>query len=213
MDCKGAAAAQTEIPETAFNPFLSHDFLWSLEESGAATGKTGWLAQHLVLDGADGRPAAIMPCYLKSHSMGEYVFDHGWADAYERAGGRLYPKTQASVPVHAGAGTQAPGEAGPETAPPPARSRRGGRGADAPPPSFLAARDLCPPRRNRRLFGALRLPEAHRPAVPFRQRRIPRFRGFPRRTGLAEAQGHPAGAARCVGGRHRGRPVDRPGDH
>ena len=82
----------------AMNPFLSHDFLWSLEESGTATRKTGWHGQHLVLDGADGKPAAILPCYLKSHSMGEYVFDHGWAEAYERAGGRYYPKLQASVP-------------------------------------------------------------------------------------------------------------------
>ncbi len=81
-----------------YNPFLSHDFLWSLEESGSATRKTGWLGQHLVLDGPDGRPAAILPAYLKSHSMGEYVFDHGWADAYERAGGRYYPKLQVSVP-------------------------------------------------------------------------------------------------------------------
>ena len=85
-------------PGEAYNPFLSHDFLWSLEESGSATRKTGWLGQHLVLDGADGKPAAIMPCYLKSHSMGEYVFDHGWADAYERAGGHYYPKLQAAVP-------------------------------------------------------------------------------------------------------------------
>ncbi len=85
-------------PGAAYNPFLSHDFLWSLEESGSATRKTGWLGQHLVLDGADGKPAAVMPCYLKSHSQGEYVFDHGWADAYERAGGRYYPKLQASVP-------------------------------------------------------------------------------------------------------------------
>lgn len=85
-------------PGLAFDPFLSHDFLWSLEESGAATRKTGWLAQHLVLDGDDDRLAAILPCYLKSHSMGEYVFDHGWADAYERAGGRYYPKLQAAVP-------------------------------------------------------------------------------------------------------------------
>jgi predicted N-acyltransferase len=85
-------------PGEAHNPFLSHDFLWSLEESGSATRKTGWLGQHLVLDGADGRPVAVMPCYLKSHSMGEYVFDHGWADAYERAGGRYYPKLQVSVP-------------------------------------------------------------------------------------------------------------------
>ena len=85
-------------PGLPSNPFLSHDFLWSLEESGSATRKTGWLGQHLVLDGADGRPAAVMPCYLKSHSMGEYVFDHGWADAYERAGGHYYPKLQSAVP-------------------------------------------------------------------------------------------------------------------
>ena len=83
---------------SAYNPFIAHDFLWSLEESGAATRKTGWLGQHLVVDGPDGRPAAILPAYLKSHSMGEYVFDQGWADAYERAGGRYYPKLQSSVP-------------------------------------------------------------------------------------------------------------------
>lgn len=81
-----------------FNPFLSHDFLWSLEESGSATRRTGWLGQHLVLDGENAQPVAILPCYLKSHSMGEYVFDHGWADAFERAGGSYYPKLQASVP-------------------------------------------------------------------------------------------------------------------
>jgi predicted N-acyltransferase len=85
-------------PDQPYNPFLSHDFLWSLEESGSATRRTGWLAQHLVLDGESGLPAAILPCYLKSHSMGEYVFDHGWADAFERAGGQYYPKLQASVP-------------------------------------------------------------------------------------------------------------------
>jgi predicted N-acyltransferase len=94
----GSCRQQSAAVLPAYNPFLSHDFLWSLEESGAATRKTGWLGQHLVLDGKDGTPAAIFPCYLKSHSMGEYVFDHGWADAYERAGGRYYPKLQASVP-------------------------------------------------------------------------------------------------------------------
>lgn len=83
---------------TPYNPFISYDFLVALEESGTATGKTGWLGQHLVLDGPEGRPSAVMPCYLKSHSMGEYVFDYGWADAFERAGGRYYPKLQASVP-------------------------------------------------------------------------------------------------------------------
>jgi predicted N-acyltransferase len=85
-------------PSLAYNPFIAHDFFAMLEESGAATRKTGWQAQHLVLDGADGRPSAILPVYLKSHSMGEYVFDQGWAEAYERAGGRYYPKLQAAVP-------------------------------------------------------------------------------------------------------------------
>jgi predicted N-acyltransferase len=85
-------------PGAPYNPVLSHELLWSREEAGCATRKTGWLGQHLVLDGADGRPVAIMPCYLKSHSMGEYVFDHGWAEALERAGGRYYPKLQNCVP-------------------------------------------------------------------------------------------------------------------
>jgi uncharacterized protein len=97
-DCEDLASTGTATDEREYNPFLSHDFLWSLEESGAAARKTGWLGQHLIVDGADGRPRAIMPCYLKSHSMGEYVFDHGWAEAFERAGGRYYPKLQASVP-------------------------------------------------------------------------------------------------------------------
>jgi predicted N-acyltransferase len=84
--------------EVAYNPFISYDFLEALEASGSATRKTGWLGQHLVLEGADGRPDGVLPCYLKSHSQGEYVFDHGWADAFERAGGQYYPKLQASVP-------------------------------------------------------------------------------------------------------------------
>jgi predicted N-acyltransferase len=84
--------------ETEFNPFISHDFLSILEESGCVSENTGWLPQHLVLDAPDGTPVAALPCYLKSHSMGEYVFDHSWADAYHRAGGSYYPKLQACVP-------------------------------------------------------------------------------------------------------------------
>ena len=80
------------------NPFISHTFLRALEESKSATRGTGWLPQHLVLEDATGGIAACMPCYLKSHSFGEYVFDHGWADAYERAGGSYYPKLQCAVP-------------------------------------------------------------------------------------------------------------------
>ena len=80
------------------NPFTSHAFLMALEESGSACRETGWLPHHLLLEDGSGALIGCMPCYLKSHSLGEYVFDHGWADAYERAGGRYYPKLQASVP-------------------------------------------------------------------------------------------------------------------
>jgi uncharacterized protein len=80
------------------NPFLSHAFLKALEESGSVGERTGWRPQHVVLDDDDGRMAACAPLYVKGHSYGEYVFDHGWAEAYERAGGRYYPKLQLSVP-------------------------------------------------------------------------------------------------------------------
>jgi predicted N-acyltransferase len=81
-----------------YSPFLSHAFLSALEESGSATQRTGWLGHHLLLENGSGDLLGALPCYLKSHSQGEYVFDHGWADAFERAGGRYYPKLQASVP-------------------------------------------------------------------------------------------------------------------
>jgi predicted N-acyltransferase len=81
----------------AYNPFVSHAFFSALEASGSAAPRTGWGPRHLVAK-LDDKIAGIVPCYLKSHSQGEYVFDRGWADAYERAGGRYYPKLQASVP-------------------------------------------------------------------------------------------------------------------
>lgn len=80
------------------NPFLSHEFFATLEDSGSACPKTGWLPRHLVVAGPDGRAIGCAPLYLKSHSYGEYVFDWGWAEAFERAGGRYYPKLQAAVP-------------------------------------------------------------------------------------------------------------------
>jgi predicted N-acyltransferase len=80
------------------DPFTSHAFLSALEESGSATAGTGWQPVPVTIDGADGRPDAVMPAYFKSHSLGEYVFDHGWAEAYERAGGAYYPKLQIAVP-------------------------------------------------------------------------------------------------------------------
>jgi predicted N-acyltransferase len=82
----------------AGNPFVSHAFLAAVEDSGSAGARTGWLPQHAALRDADGRLVAVAPMYAKSHSYGEYVFDHGWAHAFERAGGRYYPKLQVAVP-------------------------------------------------------------------------------------------------------------------
>ncbi|HEX2653383.1 MAG TPA: GNAT family N-acetyltransferase [Xanthobacteraceae bacterium] len=98
---KDIAAAEWDAcanpTSAAFNPFISHAFLAALESSSSATSRTGWHPQHLIAKmGAE--VVGVAPCYLKSHSKGEYVFDHGWADAYERAGGQYYPKLQISVP-------------------------------------------------------------------------------------------------------------------
>ncbi|MEL6919997.1 MAG: GNAT family N-acetyltransferase [Pseudomonadota bacterium] len=92
------AGANRNADAAPFNPFVSHEFLSSLEESGSATTRTGWHPQHLILEDGNGEMLGAATGYLKSHSQGEYVFDHAWADAYERAGGRYYPKLQSSVP-------------------------------------------------------------------------------------------------------------------
>ncbi len=80
------------------NPSTSNEFFRCVEDSGAASAATGWAPHHLVLRDAAGTVAGIMPLYLKNHSRGEYVFDQGWADAFQRAGGRYYPKLQCAVP-------------------------------------------------------------------------------------------------------------------
>ncbi len=80
------------------NPFVSYAFLSAVEDSGSATARTGWLARHAVLTDGGGAVVAVAPMYAKSHSYGEYVFDHGWAHAFERAGGNYYPKLQVAVP-------------------------------------------------------------------------------------------------------------------
>ena len=80
------------------NPFVSHEFLSAVEDSGSANARTGWLPQHAVLRRDDRHVVAVVPMYAKSHSYGEYVFDHGWANALERIGQNYYPKLQAAVP-------------------------------------------------------------------------------------------------------------------
>ena len=85
-------------PARLGNPFVSHAFLSALDDSNSACGRTGWFPRHLVLRREDGGIAGVAPLYLKNHSQGEYVFDHGWADAFARAGGQYYPKLQCSAP-------------------------------------------------------------------------------------------------------------------
>lgn len=81
-----------------YNPFVAHAFLKTLEDAGNVGPGTGWMPHPIVLESDGGRIAGVAPAYLKSHSQGEYVFDYAWADAYERAGGRYYPKLLVAVP-------------------------------------------------------------------------------------------------------------------
>lgn len=91
-------AAEWDACAGAGNPFVSHAFLSAVEDSGSAGPRTGWLPRHAALRDSAGGLLAVAPMYAKSHSYGEYVFDHGWAHALERAGGSYYPKLQVAVP-------------------------------------------------------------------------------------------------------------------
>lgn len=99
-DAWGACAAPTG------DPFVAYDFLHACEASGSATPRQGWAARHLSLHDEDGAVLGVMPLYLKGNSQGEYVFDHSWADAYERAGGRYYPKLLGAVPFTPATGSR-----------------------------------------------------------------------------------------------------------
>ena len=92
------AASQWDGLLTAAQPFLRHGFLSTLEDSGSVGGRTGWQPAHAALLGEPGQLLAAMPGYMKSHSYGEYVFDHGWADACHRAGIDYYPKLLGAIP-------------------------------------------------------------------------------------------------------------------
>ncbi len=94
----GAHDPADEAQKERFNPFISYAFLNACETSGSATARTGWSPMHVLVEDDAGALVACAPCYMKTHSMGEYVFDYAWADAYERAGGRYYPKMQVSAP-------------------------------------------------------------------------------------------------------------------
>ncbi len=91
-------AADSSSQADPDNPFISYAFLRALEESGCVGGRTGWSPAYLLVEDGEGRLIAAAPSFVKSHSQGEYVFDHSWADAYTRAGGRYYPKIQVAAP-------------------------------------------------------------------------------------------------------------------
>ena len=97
-DDDGAGPIDSRLQQESFNPFMTHAFLSALEESGSATPGTGWGGAHLLLEHRERGLLGVVPAWLKSHSQGEYVFDHGWADAFERAGGAYYPKLQVCTP-------------------------------------------------------------------------------------------------------------------
>ena len=92
------SSATSGAEQQGYNPFISHAFLAALEQSNSVGPRTGWQPRHVLARTADGTLIAAAPCYLKSHSRGEYVFDHGWAEAYASAGGSYYPKLQVAVP-------------------------------------------------------------------------------------------------------------------
>src|SRR3954454_15561927 len=98
LESEDVNRSESDSVAFSYNPFISYDFLYALEASDSATARTGWQPQHLLAETADGAILGVVPCYLKSHSRGEYVFDRVWAEAYERAGGGYYPKLQVSVP-------------------------------------------------------------------------------------------------------------------
>jgi uncharacterized protein len=97
-DAQRCEADQDRTHEEKYNPFICYDFLHALEASESVGARTGWQVQHLAAQREGGQLIGAVPCYLKSHSRGEYVFDRGWAEAYERVGGSYYPKLQVSVP-------------------------------------------------------------------------------------------------------------------
>jgi len=118
-----SVASIHEVPEAAWdacagtvNPFVSHDFLSCLEDSNSAIAETGWAPAHILLEEMDGSLLGCAPAYFKSHSYGEFVFDHGWADAFERAGGRYYPKLLVAVPFTPATGPRLLVPPGPEAA-------------------------------------------------------------------------------------------------
>ena len=170
-------------------PFSTH---WKRADRLLAD--TGWLPQHLVLEDAAGGIAACMPCYLKSHSYGEYVFDHAWADAYERAGGSYYPKLQASVPFTPVTGPRLLVRDGPGRPEREALLLQAGATLT----ERLHASSLhitFPTREEWELAGKLGFLQRNDQQFHWRNEGYAKLRGFSRRARLTQAQGHSRASA------------------
>ena len=201
--------SEPEAGGERFNPFISHAFLLALEQSRSVGGRSGWAPTHVLVEDEAGRLLAAAPTYIKSHSQGEYVFDHGWAQAYAQAGGRYYPKLQVAVPFTPATGRRllvAPGA-------PAGRARDLDRRTARPVQGDQRLLDPCHLRQRRGLRGPVggRFLPAHRRAVSLRQSGLSRLRGIPRSAFLAQAQEHQARAQGCAGRRHRHRMDHRRG--
>ena len=112
MPWRGSTGRCGTVAPARAIPSSRGEFLNALEESGSVGAEAGWLPQHAVLEDTAGAVLGVAPMYLKNHSQGEYVFDWGWADAYERAGGRYYPKLIVAVPFTPGDRAAPAGAAG-----------------------------------------------------------------------------------------------------
>ena len=181
-----AASLPAEDQENVYNPFISYDFLSALEESGSVGEQSGWQVRHLIVKDTGGALLATAPCYVKSHSRGEYVFDRGWAEAYERAGGDYYPKLQVAVPFTPATGRRLLVKPGPH--------------ADiARQPLAAGLIELCrveeasgvhvtfAPEAECQFLGEHEIPAPHRPAVSLGEFRLRHVRRFPRRAFGAQA--------------------------
>ena len=184
----------------AITPLFRMHFSRRSEASGSACARTGWGPRHLLAR-LDGAIAGIVPCYLKSHSQGEYVFDRGWADAYERAGGRYYPKLQASVPFTPATGPRLLIRDGVDARPDRRRAGERAGGAVRCHQGLIGSRHLCA-RGRMEVSGRARLPAAHRPAVSLAQSGLcavsrtfspPSIRATARRSSASGATRWPSG--------------------
>ena len=186
---------QQNFRKSGSTPSLRTSFCNASKAPARSSARTGWAPMHVLVETAAGELVAAAPTYLKSHSLGEYVFDHGWADAYERAGGRYYPKLQVAVPFTPATGRRLLVRPGAEAASASRSSRRGPARALRQSPRLV---DPCHLPDQAGMGGARcgGLPAAHRQAIPFLQPLLRDVRGFSRLARLAQAQD---GAARAQG--------------